>query len=150
MRGCLGKEEKSCRLKRTRPSSAGCTRRFGTNTTPRPPTSSSPRTFFTRDMLAEYQHGVDGYKHLVGWMHTAFPNLHMDIENMIAEGDEVASFVTLSGTHTGPLRDLAPTRKQVSVKHSHWYRLANGKVVETWSVRDDLGMMQQMKSAVSV
>jgi len=105
---------------------------------------------FTRDMLAEYQHGVDGYKHLVGWLHTAFPNLHMDIENMIAEGDEVASFVTLSGTHTGPLRDLAPTRKQVSVKHSHWYRLANGKVVETWSVRDDLGMMQQMKSAVSV
>src|SRR5215218_9370771 len=95
-------------------------------------------------MLPEYQHGVDGYKHLVRWLYTAIPDLHNDIENMIAEGDEVATFVTLSGTHTGPLRDLAPNGKQVSVKHSHWYRLANGKVAETWSVRDDLGMMQQL------
>jgi len=105
---------------------------------------------FTRAMLPEYQHGVDGYKHLVRWLYTAIPDLHNDIENMIAEGDEVATFVTLSGTHTGPLRDLAPSGKQVSVKHSHWYRLANGKVAETWSVRDDLGMMQQMKGEVTV
>ena len=105
---------------------------------------------FNRDMLPEYQHGLDGYKHLVSWMHNAFPDLHTDVENMIAEGDEVATFVTLSGTHTGPLRDLAPTGKQVSVKHAHWYRMGNGKVAETWSVRDDLGMMQQMKGEGSV
>src|SRR5215210_2060606 len=46
---------------------------------------------FNRDMLPEYQHGIEGYKHLVSWMHTAFPDLHTDIENMIAEGDEVAT-----------------------------------------------------------
>jgi predicted ester cyclase len=100
---------------------------------------------FTRDMLPEYQHGIDGYKHLVRWLHTAMPDLWTTIENIIAEGDEVATFVTFSGTHTGLLRDLTPTGRQVLVKHTHWYRLANGKVVETWAVRDDLGMMQQMK-----
>ena len=47
---------------------------------------------FNRDMLPEYQNGIDGYKHLVSWMHTAFPDLRTDIENMIAEGDEVATF----------------------------------------------------------
>ncbi len=100
---------------------------------------------FNPDMVPEHQHGIDGYKHLVKWLHTAFPDLRYDIEDIIAEGDKVATFVTFSGTHAGPLRDLAPTGKQVSVKQSHWLRLANGKVVEAWTVRDDLGMMQQIK-----
>ena len=104
---------------------------------------------FNRDMLPEYQNGIEGYKHLVRWLHTAMPDLRTDIENIIAEGDEVAAFVTFSGTHTGPLRDLAASGRQVSVKHTHWYRLVDGKVVETWSVRDDLGMMQQMKGGSS-
>src|SRR5215210_5834534 len=64
---------------------------------------------FTRDMLPEFQHGVDGYKHLVGWLHTTMPDLRYDIEDIITEGDKVATFVTLRGTHTGPLRDLAPS-----------------------------------------
>jgi steroid delta-isomerase-like uncharacterized protein len=100
---------------------------------------------FTRAMVPEHQHGIDGYKHLVRWMHTAIPDLRFDTEDIIAEGDRVATFVTLSGTHTGPLRDLAATGRQVSVEQTHGFRLANGKVAETWSVRDDLGMMQQMK-----
>jgi steroid delta-isomerase-like uncharacterized protein len=100
---------------------------------------------FTRDMVPEHQHGIDGFKHLVRWMHTAIPDLHYDTEEIIAEGDKVATFVTFSGTHTGPLRDLDPTGRQVSVEQTHWFRVANGKVAETWSVRDDLGMMQQMK-----
>jgi steroid delta-isomerase-like uncharacterized protein len=100
---------------------------------------------FTRDMVIEHQHGIDGYKHLVRWMHTAFPDLRYDIEDIITEGDKVATFVTFSGTHTGPLGDLDPTVRQVSVKQAHWFRLADGKVAEAWSVRDDLGMMQQIK-----
>ena len=63
---------------------------------------------FTRDMLPEYQHGLDGYKHLVRWLHAAIPDLHIEIENIIVEGDTVATVVTLSGTHTGPFYDLPP------------------------------------------
>src|ERR671938_587794 len=109
MRGCLGKEE---------------------------PTISEENKAIIRRLYEEvwnqHQHGLDGYKHLVRWLHTAIPDLHHNIEEIIAEGDKVATFVTLSGTHTGPLRDLAPSGRRVSVKHTHWYRLANGKVVETW------------------
>ena len=101
---------------------------------------------FIRDMLPEYQHGLDGYKHLVRWLHAAIPDLHTKIENIIAEGDKVATVVTVSGTHTGPLHDLPPSGNPISVKQSHWYRLADGKVTEAWSVRDDLGMVQQMQA----
>jgi steroid delta-isomerase-like uncharacterized protein len=105
---------------------------------------------FTRDMVPEHQHGIDGYKHLVRWMHTAIPDLRYDTEEIIAEGDKVVTLVTFSGTHTGPLRDLDPSGRPVSVEQTHWFRLANGKVAETWSVRDDLGMMRQMKGEVAV
>ena len=57
--------------------------------------------------------------------------------------------MTFSGTHTGPLRDLAPSGRQVLVKQTHWFRLANGKMAETGSVRDDVGMMQQIKGVSS-
>ena len=40
---------------------------------------------FTRDMVTEHQHGIDGYKHLVRWLHTAFPDLRYDIEDITTE-----------------------------------------------------------------
>ena len=44
---------------------------------------------FNPDMVPEHQRGIDGYKHLVRWVHTASPDLHYDIEDIIAEGDKV-------------------------------------------------------------
>lgn len=96
------------------------------------------------DMLPEYQHGIDGFKHLIRWVHTASPDARNDVEDMIAEGDKVAVRVTVSGTHTGEIRGIPPTGKRFSVDHVHWYRLADGKIAEQWSVRDDLGQMQQL------
>ncbi len=63
---------------------------------------------------------------------------------MIAEGDKVAARMTSSGTHEGEFVGIPPTGKRISVQHVHWFRLGDGKVVEQWSVRDDLGQMQQM------
>jgi predicted ester cyclase len=56
----------------------------------------------------------------------------------------VACRVTCSGTHEGELWGIPPTGKRFSVEHVHWHRLADGKLVERWGVRDDLGMMQQL------
>ena len=41
---------------------------------------------FTRDMVPEHQHGIDGYKHLVRWLHIAFPDLRYDIEDSHRRG----------------------------------------------------------------
>ncbi len=81
--------------------------------------------------------------------HSAVPDVHYAVEGMIAEGDMVACRVTCSGTHEGELWGILPTGKRFSVEHVHWHRLADGKLVERWGVRDDLGMVQQLGVVMS-
>jgi hypothetical protein len=52
--------------------------------------------------------------------------------------------LTMSGTHEGPLMGMPPTGRAVRQDHMHFVRYRDGKAVEHWGVRDDLGMMQQM------
>ena len=63
---------------------------------------------------------------------------------MIAEGDMVACRITVSGTHDGDFQGTPPTGKRFAVDHVHWHRLADGKLVERWAVRDDLGTLIQL------
>ena len=77
-------------------------------------------------------------------LRTAFPDLHFTIEDLIAEGDIVAGRLTMTGTYTGPLMGMPPTGRTVHQAHMHFARFQDGKAVEHWGVRDDLGMMQQM------
>jgi predicted ester cyclase len=63
---------------------------------------------------------------------------------MVAEGDMVAGRLTMSGTHEGSLMGAPPTRRSVRQDHMHFVRFRDGKAVEHWGVRDDLGMMQQL------
>jgi predicted ester cyclase len=74
----------------------------------------------------------------------AFPDIHFTIEDMVAERDKVAAFVTMSGTHEGKFGRIPPTGKRVSVQQVHWFRIANGKVAEHWVIRDDLSTMRQL------
>ena len=52
--------------------------------------------------------GIDGYKGGVGMMRSAFPDLHLDLQDVIAEGDRVAIRYTLQGSHEGELMGLPP------------------------------------------
>lgn len=74
----------------------------------------------------------------------AFPDLHVTVEDMVAEGDKVVARVTMSGTHKGEFMGIAPTGKQITVGIIEILRIAGGKVVEHWNVVDSLGMMQQL------
>jgi predicted ester cyclase len=94
--------------------------------------------------VPEHRHGIEGAKHTDRWVRASFPDSRVKIADMIAEGDKVAAYVTLGGTHQGEFRGIPPTSKLFSVEHVHWLRLADGMVVEHWSVRDDLGQMTQL------
>ncbi len=99
---------------------------------------------FNHPAVPEHRHGTDGFKHVIEWVRTIGPDTHYHIDDIIAEGDKVAVRMTVSGTHTGPIRDIPPTGKSFSVDYVHWFRLADGKVAELWAVRDDLTRLQQL------
>ncbi len=87
------------------------------------------------------------------WLRGAFSDLRWDIHEMAADGDLVAVRTTMSGRHTGPFvryddagavsQVMPPTGRSFSSTQTHWFRLADGKVIEHWANRDDLAMAQQ-------
>ena len=76
---------------------------------------------------------------------SAFPDLHVTIEDMVAEGDTVVTRWTARGTHRGELMDIAPTGKTIAVMGISIGRHdANGQLVESWTTWDRLTMLQQL------
>ena len=75
---------------------------------------------------------------------SGMPNLRVAIEDMIAEGDRVATRYALEGTHRGDLFGVAPTGRRLSIKSMTVERLSEGKIVEHWRVTDELDMMRQL------
>ena len=76
---------------------------------------------------------------------SAFPDVHVTIEHMLAEGDTVVTRWTAYGTHQGELMDIAPTGKTIAVMGISFGRHdANGQLVETWTTWDRLSMLQQL------
>jgi steroid delta-isomerase-like uncharacterized protein len=85
-----------------------------------------------------------GLKQLMPAVWTAFPDMHYVVEDMIAEGDKVATRLTFRGTHQGELMGIPPTGKVVRVTGIYISRFAGGKCVEDWRQVDDLGFLQQL------
>jgi predicted ester cyclase len=82
--------------------------------------------------------GPESMRGLAVMLRTAFPDLHFEIEELVAEGDVVAGRLTMSGTHEGPLMGTPPTGRSVRQEHMHFVRFKDGKAMEHWGVRDDL------------
>lgn len=75
---------------------------------------------------------------------TAFPDLHVTIDDQVAEGDMVATRYTATGTQTGAFMGIPPTKQTGIIKGMIWSRIQNGKIVESWNNSDGLGLMQQL------
>ena len=88
--------------------------------------------------------GPEGAKQFLTMLLTAFPDFHITIEDMVAEGDRVVTRLTFTGTHQGDLMGIAPTGKQVMWTAINIHRIVGGKFVETWQEGDALGLMQQL------
>ncbi len=88
--------------------------------------------------------GREGAKQFAAMMRSAFPDLHLTIEDMIAEGDKVVMRSTWSGTHEGEFMGIPATGRQVTVSAIDITRVADGRLVEHWEQFDALGLMQQL------
>lgn len=85
-----------------------------------------------------------GLAQMMGMFRTAFPDLKVTIEDIIAKGDKVWAYTTMRGTNTGAFMGQPATGKKIEVKGIDIVRFANGKAVEHWGLNDDYTMMMQL------
>jgi len=87
---------------------------------------------------------MEGFKQLGAVFLSAFPGGTGIIEDIIVEGNKVVSRLTFRGTHTGDLMGIPPTGKTVTISEMIIDQFADGKIVESWHLFDQMGMMQQL------
>lgn len=103
--------------------------------------------FVQHNAYGEEVEGLENYKRRVSDLLRAVPDAHFAIDDILAEGDEVASRFTMTGTHTGNLQhvvDLSATGRKVTAQYVTIYRIKDGKFVEGWERFDTLSVMQQL------
>jgi steroid delta-isomerase-like uncharacterized protein len=88
--------------------------------------------------------GPDSEKKRATLYRTAFPDLRLMIEDIIAEGETVVARWSCRGTHKGDLNGIAPTGKQFTISGVSIARFSGGKMAEGWINWDALGLMQQL------
>ncbi|MET0728676.1 MAG: ester cyclase [Acidimicrobiales bacterium] len=74
----------------------------------------------------------------------AFPDLRMEVLDLLASGDKTVARVKATGTHDGEFMGLPPSGRAVEVQLIDIMRFEDGLVVEHWGVMDMLGMLQQL------
>ena len=88
--------------------------------------------------------GREGLKAVASQLRKGFPDLKYRIDLQIADGDFVASYATVSGTHKAEAFGMPATGKHAEWAEAHFVKMANGKITEHWGVQDRLGMLRQL------
>jgi steroid delta-isomerase-like uncharacterized protein len=87
----------------------------------------------------------EGVREFFRMYRAAFPDLHMDAEDVLASGDKTVARVRATGTHRGELMGIPPTGKHVDVQLIDIMKFDDaGSVREHWGVIDTMSMMQQL------
>ena len=89
--------------------------------------------------------GIQEARRFIAMFKSAFPDMSPTVEDVVAEGDEVVTRVTLRGTHQGESEEFGPpTGRRVEVQGITIHRIEGGKIVEEWNSYDNLSLLQQL------
>jgi predicted ester cyclase len=92
--------------------------------------------------------GPSGMKQIVTAFRAAFPDIQFRVDIVFGSGDMIAARWTATGSHTGAWGGIDATGRTATFSGVNLYRFAEGKTVELWNHRDDLGLQQQLGVAV--
>jgi predicted ester cyclase len=95
------------------------------------------------DKAIEFLGGDQTVDHVRQFL-TAFPDVQVTIDDLIAEGDKVVARIRATATNTGPFAGQPPTGKKVEIHSIRIYRIVDNKIVDTWAMQDRLGLMEQL------
>lgn len=89
--------------------------------------------------------GRDDFPDFLASFHEGFSDFHMEVESVIAEGDEAAVRFVLTGTHRGVFMGVEPTGQKVVLPGEAFYKLRDGKIIEDRPLIDWATMLEQME-----
>jgi predicted ester cyclase len=113
---------------------------------------------FTRERIAAPPSargaGPRAFEELASWLRAAFADLHYDIHIAAVEGNVVTVNSTMNGRQVAPMAFYSengnidtvfpPTGRVFAITQSHWFRCEDGRIIEHWANRDDLGQAKQL------
>jgi len=79
----------------------------------------------------------------------AFPDLHIALEDVIAEGERVFGRSTMTGTHDGEYKGIPATSRPVAAESAEIFRIAAGRFVGYWCLTNVAGLMRQLTEEVA-
>lgn len=88
--------------------------------------------------------GIEGVKAMYEEYYAAFPDFRHDVDEVVAEGDLVAVFLTTSGTHEGEFRGIRPTGSEIEIEDTGLIRIEDGEIVDLRPLSDMLGLFEQL------
>lgn len=88
--------------------------------------------------------GPDGYREFVSWFLTGFSNVENEVEDVVAEGDEVAARYTTRATHVGEVWGIEPTNEDVVIRGTLIDHFRDGKIEAQYVNDDALGLLVQL------
>lgn len=94
--------------------------------------------------IPDQKPGLSGFKETMAYYNRAFPDSRTEIHKVFGEGDLVATYWTVVGTHQDDFFGVPATGRQVRAEGMNIYRLAGGKITDVWAQFDGLGVMQQL------
>jgi predicted ester cyclase len=90
------------------------------------------------------EQGPEGFRNTIRGLRAGIPDIQFTLDEVLAEGDGVAVRWTWRGTHSGRLREFAPSQKPVTNAGIALYHLKQGKIVHASVQTDRLGLLQQI------
>lgn len=85
-----------------------------------------------------------GFKNTIAAYTTVFPDMQVDVQSVVGDGDQVATRWTVTGTHKEEFFGIPATGKEITVEGMNFYRLQGGRITDVWTQFDGLGMMGQL------
>ena len=100
--------------------------------------------FLDHQALPGLEPGREGFKMLNVMFRSAFPDVWVDIDQMVGEGNYVATLVHGEGTQTGEFVGIPPSGKHAVWRSVGFFRVEDGLIREHWGIPDLLGLLIQI------
>jgi steroid delta-isomerase-like uncharacterized protein len=104
----------------------------------------SPDVVTQNPIILDAPTGPESVRGGIEMIRRAFPDIHVDVLDLVAEGDRVAAFPRMTGTNAGDYRRGGATNRTGSMRAFFIWRIPDGRLAESWGVADRFEFLQQL------